>query len=271
MNLDFLFWLFLGGLIVATMQDLKRREVDDWLNLFLIVASFSFIFLRAVFEKEPLLVFQLGFSVTVMFILMNMFYYGHVFAGGDAKLLFAMTAFFIGVSFIETLINIGTFALFLMIAGSVYGLFYSLVLYFKNFKAVNAGIKKEFGGGILLSFVAGGVLIVMSFFNIYFLIFAVFAFLLPLLYIFARGLENVSMIRSISGKELREGDWLFEDVVVSGKTVKANWDGVSLSEMKLMKNLKSIKIKEGIPFVPAFLIAFFLYVFLKDFFLGLIV
>jgi len=56
---------------------------------------------------------------------MNLFYYGRVFAGGDAKLLIAMTAFFVGVSFYESMINIGVFVLFLMISGSVYGLGYS--------------------------------------------------------------------------------------------------------------------------------------------------
>ncbi|MCH7851097.1 MAG: prepilin peptidase [Nanoarchaeota archaeon] len=268
MDFGFLFWLFLIGLIVAALQDLKRREVDDWLNLFLIVASFSFIFLRAIFESNGILVYQLGFAVAIMFALMNLFYYGHVFAGGDAKLLFAMTALFIGVSFIETLINIGTYTLFLMFAGSIYGLLYSLGLYFANFKKVNAGIKKRLGGGILLSFVIGTVLLAGSFFNIYFLILGVFAFLFPLLYIFAKGLENISMIKTIKGEDLREGDWLFEDVTVNGKTILANWDGVSRNEMKIMKNLKQVKIKEGIPFIPAFLLAFFFYVFFKDFFLS---
>jgi len=47
-------------------------------------------------EKDLNLIYQLGFSVVILFSLMNLFYYGHVFAGGDAKLLFAMTAFFMG-------------------------------------------------------------------------------------------------------------------------------------------------------------------------------
>jgi len=222
-------------------------------------------------EKDLNLIYQLGFSVVILFSLMNLFYYGHVFAGGDAKLLFAMTAFFIGVSFTQTLINIGTFALFLMIAGSVYGLFYSFVLYFMNIKAVNAKIKKEFKGPILLSFVLGGVFLVFGFFNIYFLIFAMFAIVFPLLYIFAKGLEDVSMIKTIKGVDLREGDWLFKDVTVGRKTIKANWDGLTEEEMKLMKNLKKVKIKEGIPFSPAFLMAFLLYVFFQDFLINIVI
>ena len=44
MVFGFLFWLFLIGIVVASLQDLKRREVDNWLNLFLLVASFVFVF-----------------------------------------------------------------------------------------------------------------------------------------------------------------------------------------------------------------------------------
>ena len=269
----FLFWLFLIGIIVASLQDLKRKEVDDWLNLFLIVASFSFILLMAFFEKDATLVFQLGFLTIILFILMNAFYYGHIFAGGDAKLLFAMTAFFIGLSFFETLINLGIFILFLMFSGALYGIGYSLALYFKNFKKVNEGIKQEFGGIWIFSLaISGFVLIAVSLINFYFFFLTLFIFVFPLIYVFAKGLEDVSMIKTISWKDLREGDWLAQDVVVGNKIIKAKWEGVSNEEIELMKNLKSIKIKDGMPFVPAFFIAFISYVFFKnwvlDFLLG---
>jgi len=269
----FLFWLFLIGIIVASLQDLKRKEVDDWLNLFLIVASFSFILLMAFFEKDATLVFQLGFLTIILFILMNAFYYGYIFAGGDAKLLFAMTAFFIGLSFFETLINLGIFILFLMFSGALYGIGYSLALYFKNFKKVNEGIKQEFGGIWIFSLaISGFVLIAVSLINFYFFFLTLFIFVFPLIYVFAKGLEDVSMIKTISWKDLREGDWLAQDVVVGNKIIKAKWDGVSNEEIELMKNLKSIKIKDGMPFVPAFFIAFISYVFFKnwvlDFLLG---
>ena len=80
--------------------------------------------------------------------------------------------------------------------------------------------------------------------------------LFPVLYVFAKGLEGVSMTRYISGKELREGDWLADDIKVKGKVIKADWDGLSLENIKLLKNFKKVKIKEGLPLVPAFLIAF---------------
>lgn len=270
MNFGFLFWLFLIGIMVAVFQDLKRREIDDWLNLLLIFTSFSFIIFKAIIEENPSLVYQLGFLVVIMFSFMNLFYYGRVFAGGDAKLLFALTALFIGTTFVETLVNAGSFLLFLMIAGSVYGLTYSLVIYFRNFGRVNKSIKKEFRKELVLIFKAGLVFFILGFFNIYFFLFGIFTFLFPLLYIFTKGLENVLMIKVIKGKDLREGDWLFKDVKVGRKIVKANWDGVSVSDIKLMKDLRFVKIRQGMAFAPSFLIAFLIYVFLQNYFLKFI-
>ncbi len=279
----FLFWLFFAGIVVAVFQDLKRREVDNWLNLFLLVASFSFVFFRAIFERDSSIIFLAGFLLILMFVLMNVFYYGRVFAGGDAKLLFAMTVFFVGVSFVESLINVGIFILFLMISGSVYGLIYSLVLYFKNFEKVNGEIycfASELG---ILCWVFGGCVVLLGFFSFVFLLVGIFILLGFGLYVFAKGIEKVVMIKIVSGKELREGDWLVDDIVFHGVAgrrsqvagvknivIKADWDGLSSENIKLLKGRKKVKIKDGLPFVPAFLIAFLCYVFLKGWVLAFI-
>jgi Flp pilus assembly protein protease CpaA len=262
MMFGFLFWLFLIGIIIASLQDLKRREVDNWLNVFLLVAGFVFVFYKAIFEGDITIVFQAGFALVVMFVFMNLFYYGRVFAGGDAKLLVAMTAFFVGVTFYGTLINIGIFLLFLMFSGSIYGLVYSFVLYVKDFDKVNVEMRKV-GGNYLWIVGVGVVIMLLGLLSFVFFVVGAFAILTFLLYVFAKGLEAVSMVRVVSGKELMEGDWLVDDVKVKGKTIKADWDGLSLEDIKLMKGKKKVKIKDGLPFVPAFLIAFLGYVFLK--------
>jgi len=271
MAFGFLFWLFFSGLIVASLQDLKRREVDNWLNLFLLFASFSFIFFRVIFERDATVIFQAGFVLVIMFVLMNFFYYGRVFAGGDVKLLFAMGLFFLGAGFAGTLINIGIFLLFLMFAGSIYGMLYSLVLYAQDFKRVNEEIRKGFAASwVKFSVVVGAVLLALSFVSGIFLFFSVFALALPVLFVFAKGLESVSMIKVVSGKELREGDWLVDDIKVGKRVIRADWGGLSSEDVKLLRKRKKIKIKEGIPFVPAFLIAFILYVLLRGWLIGVI-
>ncbi len=268
----FLFWLFFIGLVIASFQDLKRREVDNWLNLFLLMSSLSFVFYRGILSNNLNSIFLVGILLVIMFAIMNMFYYGRVFAGGDAKLLFAMTVFFLGATFWVSLLNIGIFILFLMVSGSVYGISYSVILWFQNKKKVN----KEM---ILLAkkikiklFILSSIIIsLFGFFSFFFFLFGALVFLFPFLYIFAKGLENVSMVKMVSGNELREGDWLVDDVRVGSKVVKADWDGLSLKNIKLLRKSKKILIKEGIPFVPAFLFAFFEYVFLKGWFISLFI
>ncbi|MFH1521764.1 MAG: prepilin peptidase, partial [archaeon] len=216
----FLFWLFFIGIVVASSQDLKRREVDNWLNLFLLIVSFAFVFYKAIFEGDTAIIFQAGFALVIMFAFMNLFYYGRVFAGGDAKLLVAMTVFFVGVDFSMTLINMGIFLLFLMFSGSIYGLVYSVVLYVKDFKKVNKEIRKGFENlWVRYVILLGIVMFVFSYVDWIFLFLSVFLFLLSVLYVFAKGLENVSMMRCVSGKELREGDWLVDDIRVGKKVI----------------------------------------------------
>jgi len=270
MEFGFLFWLFFSGIVVASLQDLKRREVDNWLNLFLLVSSSVFVFYGAILSGRLDIIFHLGVLLVVMGIVMNLFYYGRVFAGGDAKLLFAMTAFFLGSVFWESMTNLGVFLLFLMVSGSVYGLIYSGVLWFRNREKVNremVSIAKK----MKIFYVEGVVvaLMLLGFVNAIFFLVGGLIFVFPLLYVFAKGLENVSMIRKVSGKELREGDWLVKDVKVGRKVIKANWDGLSLKDVELLRGKGSVLIKEGLPFVPAFLIAFLGYVFLKSWFLGM--
>lgn len=273
MNFEFLFWLSLAGIIVASVQDLKRREVDNWLNLFLIFSGLVYVFFGVILSGELNRIFLLGFLLMIMFVVMEVFYYGRVFGGGDAKLLFALTPFFLGLGFFDSIVNVGVFLLFLMLGGSVYGLFYSGVLWWKNRRQVNKEMKSiarewkfryfvagggmffalgliwnfVFESGIWLSFLGGG-LIVFSF-----------------LEVFAKGLENVSMVREIRGSNLREGDWLVNDVKVGGRIVKADWEGLRQDDVELLKNKKAVLIKEGLPFVPAFLIAFVGYVLLRGF------
>ena len=65
MMFGFLFWLFLIGIVVASLQDLKRREVDNWLNVFLLVASFVFVFYVAIFNRDVTIIFRAGFGYTI--------------------------------------------------------------------------------------------------------------------------------------------------------------------------------------------------------------
>ncbi|MBT6820133.1 hypothetical protein HOA55_02145 [archaeon] len=274
MALDVVFWVFLIGIIIASLQDLKRREVDHWLVLSMMVFGFAYIAFEAIFGLNSSIVVLGIISFLVMFVIMNIFYYGRIFGGGDAKLLFALFVVFVGTSATGTLINIGWFILFLMLSGSVYGLIYSGVLFGMNFKKVKVEFKKGFENvWARYAIAAGIILFVLSYIDWLFFIPAIFLLIGPVLFVFAKSLESVVMIKKISPSKLREGDWLAEDLKVGRRVIEADWGGLSLEDIALIKKSKKkkIEIKEGLPFVPAFLMAFLAYYFLKGWVFGLLV
>jgi prepilin signal peptidase PulO-like enzyme (type II secretory pathway) len=72
------------------------------------------------------------------------------------------------------------------------------------------------------------------------------------------------MVKSVSAGKLTVGDWLYQKVRVGRKLIKPYWEGLSEEEVKLLrKSKKKIKIKQGIPFVPSFFLAFLLFLLLR--------
>ena len=65
------------------------------------------------------------------------------------------------------------------------------------------------------------------------------------------------MIKKIGVGKLTEGDWLYKDVKIGRKLIKASWNGVSKEELKfIQKKNRTVVIRQGVPFVPVFLITF---------------
>ena len=71
------------------------------------------------------------------------------------------------------------------------------------------------------------------------------------------------MLKYVNPKELTEGDWIAEDIIVSKKRICGPKDlGIEMRQIKKLISLKKkgkikkVLIKVGIPFVPSFLIAF---------------
>jgi Flp pilus assembly protein protease CpaA len=86
---EYLFLFLLGGMwiVFAVVQDLRTREISNWLTFSLIGIVLAY---RAFYSLESgdLDFFLFGvFGVAAFWILGYVFYYGRVFAGGDVKLL----------------------------------------------------------------------------------------------------------------------------------------------------------------------------------------
>jgi len=259
------FLFVLAGIytLIASIQDLKKREVDDWLSFSLIIFALGFRFFYCLFENGSFSFFYQGLiGLGMFFVIGNLLYYSHFFAGGDAKLMIALgTILPIYDSFRNNLYIFMIFFLIFLFAGLFYTLFFSIFLAVKN----KNEFKKEFASSIRkdrkiaylglvigLIFIAGGFVLdsILFYPGILFVI-------LPYIYVFSKSIEKVSMIKRIDAKNLQEGDWLYKDVKVGKKNIIVKWDGLSKEEIKLLRKYKKkVLIKQGIPFVPVFFISF---------------
>ncbi len=264
--MSFLFFIFFIGIFIAMCQDFRRREVDDWLN-FLLFFSGSFFL---VLSLKNFNLASYGFFTFLVCIFSFALYYLRFFAGGDAKLVFAMTPLFYEIFLMKSIQNLSVFFILLFFSGAVYGLGYLIFSLLKNFKK----FKKEFFVNLKKSIFIRYITIfsffflVLSFWNIYLLSLFILIFSFSLLFLLAKSVEKVSFIVRKKTTNLVEGDWLEKDISVGKSTVKSSWEGLSKRDILLLKKYhKTVIVKEGIPYVPAFFIAFCLYLFREHLFL----
>jgi hypothetical protein len=193
-----------------------------------------------------------------------------MFAAGDFKILIAIFSVlplssnsFILDWRLNLFLMLG-FLIMFMLAGAVYGIIFTFLLSLKNFKFFKKEFKKQFikfKSAVIFSFL----LFLLAFILSYTIgslatLLGIIIFISSILLVYAKAVEETSMIKQVKVSNLTIGDWLVNSVKISSKTIKPNWQGLSEDELKLIqKNLnksKKILVKEGIPFVPAFLLGF---------------
>jgi len=257
----FLFVLALIFIIFAVVQDLRSREIANWLNWSLIIFALGFRFFYSLFSGEWNFVLQGIIGFGIFFVLGNALYYSHVFAGGDAKLMIALGAIlpFSNNLFANLKIFILFFFLFLIV-GAIYGLIMTVIFSFRKWRDFRKEFFKRFRKGIWL--ICGGLVfsigvLCLSFMDAIFIWLGLILFVLPYLYFYSKAVDEVCMVREVSVLQLTEGDWLYEDVKVKGKVIKANWDGLDIKDIELLKKeKKKVLVRYGIQFAPVFLISF---------------
>lgn len=277
---EFLLIIALIWLIIAGYEDIKKREVANWLSFSLIIFALGYRLIYSVINKEIMFFIYGLFGFAVFFLLAYIFYYARVFAGGDAKLLIGLGAVLtLAPSFFRNIMILGVFVFLLLAVGGVYGLVYSVFLVSVNKKKFSKEFEKQFRlrKSIFYLAVAFAFLsLAMVFYAGYFLLFVLplIFILFPFLYVYAKAVEESCMIKEIAGSKVTVGDWLYEEVIVrvggKKKKIKPYWEGLSEEEVQLLRNSrKKVKIKQGIPFVPSFLISYVLLILLKNYFLNL--
>ncbi len=259
----FLIFLALAWIVAATISDLKKREVPDWLNFSLIAIALLARLLFSLLEGDFSFFFWGIIYLAAFFLLANLFYHGKVFAGGDAKLLMG-----VGVVLAEPpkLVEISsifplpfTFVANLFLIGSIYGLLFTIFIVYKNRGRFLKEFNKRKGSLKISLFLTAAIAFLLIAFltkNYLFIAFSILAIIFPHLYLTIKITEEVGMISRVPARQLTEGDWLAKPVRVGRKTINPTWEGLSKKDISLLeKAKKNVLVKYGLPFVPAFLLA----------------
>lgn len=253
---------------IATYTDIRSREVPDWLNFAGIAAGFG---IRLIWALQTNDWAQLGWGAmgfALFFAVGVLMYYTGQWGGGDSKLLMALGVLF-GFDF--TLFSIAlAFLIWALFAGAAYGLVWSVVLavaHRRDFARKYASLSRQYVKAhvpVWTAFVLGIAFAIATddqLFRILMLSIGIAAPVLFYLMLCVKAVENCCMYTAMAPSRLTEGDWIAKNVVIRGKYVCGPKDlGVTKKTIQQLKrlNVKSVLVKEGIPFVPSFFIAFVL-------------
>ena len=279
--------IIVSFLVAAAINDLKKREVPNWVNYGLVVVGLALGLLQsAVTADWHFIIFSIAGTAAALALSSLMFYTGQ-WGGGDSKLLIGMGAA-LGLSFATAapfLSISGQFASFLFNLVAV-SLFYAIAmgsfLAFRNKDKFTAELKKQMESCaalrkfVLVAAVVGLIAIAAAndlLVRISILIILVAMFFGLYLSIMAKAVEKACMLKKVSPLKLTEGDWIARDVVVGGKRICGPKDlGIEKGQIRQLvalywkKKIRYVTVKEGIPFAPTFLIAYLVTIFAGNIF-----
>ncbi|MBS3176098.1 prepilin peptidase [Candidatus Woesearchaeota archaeon] len=256
-------------LLLGSYTDFKIREVPDYLSYGMIIAGIG---LRALYSAMTLDYWIILEGILGLGIMLGigcaMFYLGQ-WGGGDSKVLMALGSL-IGIQLTLDQFML-SFFLNLLIIGGIFGTLWCFGLaYVHRKKFVPEFLRLKTEKNVLLwrrlALLVAAFLIIYSFFvpllqRIAVVLLALLVLLSSYTFIFIKGIENVCMYKKIPVSQLREGDWIAEEIILNHKKIVGPKDlGISKEQITILQNsagqgkIKQVLIKEGMPFVPAFFI-----------------
>lgn len=282
-------WVFIAvallGTIFGTITDLKGRWVPDWSNYALIFFGLGGHAILSVLTLsiKPILLSLAGAGFFYL-ISLAMFYSG-AWGGGDAKLFIGLGALLpIYPIIISNYMQIATapwpFLLTLwlnvMLVGVVFGLVSMFYLWAKHKQKVNKELMKSIKKyklvvyGSLATLFIPGIMYLYTNWNLIAMLWVLTVMLIVSIFV-TKAVEKACMHKIVRPSKLVEGDWVTEPVKIWGKTIyHPEKYGIEQKDIdKLIKlekqgKLKNIKIKEGLPYVPAILVGLILSLFVGD-------
>lgn len=269
-----MFQLFIAfaGIIIGTLTDIKKREVPDWVNFSLIGAGLGISLMYSIHLSNYWILLFSFTGLGAGYVLGAAMYYTGQWGGGDAKMIMGIGAL-TGLPFLPSWWGqtpfFVLFLLFSVFAGAAYGVAWMIVLFVKHRKKVTAHLSKKLRTKKMLRTRIAVIIsaIIIALVGVFMpgpltFMFVLLAALLYITFYFSlavKAVEETCFIQQRAVGDLVEGDWMIEDVKKGKKIlVEATSSGITKEQLSLLKkhNIKEVTIKEGIPFVPSFLIAF---------------
>ncbi len=261
----------IASLLVASINDIKKREVPNWISYGLLFFIFATRILESIVIKDPKYIYLTFLYFIIFAIFGNIMYFARQWGGGDTKLIFSLGAAF-GVRPFYMSQPIMPLPLILvtnlLVVGALYGLFYAVVLAFNNRKGFikefvkmnqNPRLKKAKIIILILAISVVGISFMypLGLFGYHIGILSILMLLMPYLFTFIKSVELSCMYKKIPVSKLTEGDWVENDVYKNNKLLyKVNPYGISKEQIKSLKKMrmKEVLVKEGIQFIPSFLL-----------------
>lgn len=265
-------------LIIASLTDIKTREVPDWINFSIIPLALGIRLIWSLSTNDYSYIIEglVGFSA--FFILALLMFYTGQWGGGDSKMLMGMGAL-IGFPYqfwssnINWLIEpLPSFLINTVVVGSIYGLMWSILIGFKNKEKFSKELKKLikekkkiikwwniciFIIFVLTLFIQDDVIKLLT------ILLLVLIHLTFYMIFFIKTIEKSCMLKYVKPTEVTEGDWIAKKIFVNKKYIAGPKDlGIEKKQLRKLVNyynkgkIKKVLIKVGIPFVPIFLIAY---------------
>ncbi len=268
--------LALFALAVGSATDIKKREVPDWISYGLIFSALGVRLLYSLFTKQPTTVLNGVFGFVIFWVIANVLYRLKQWGGGDAKIFMGLGAVIgLGIFNVQSYTVLGIFVLLIIFTGAFYGIIYSGILALKNkqnFRKAYAENMKDFryvvwfANVFLFGFLVFFVLNPENSFAFLLLGVSLIFFLGIHSFMLTKSVEKTCLLQKVKAYKLTEGDWVMETIRHNGKViVKKDNLGITKAQIKALKTYKKpILIKLGIPFIPAFLIAYIILLLARD-------
>jgi Flp pilus assembly protein protease CpaA len=262
--------------IIATYIDLKERYVPDFINYFLIIFGIISALLISIIQKNYTIVLISIFGAIAFYLIGGLLYSLGIWGGGDAKLLAGFGAILANITNITVWPSLLTILFNIITFGAIFGVIFSILLAIKYRKKFIKEIRKllkqyNYIWKILWVSLAITFIFYLRINSINILLIWAMAVILFYLLVSLKAIENVCMYRKIKPSKLVEGDWISKPIKIKNKLIyQPEKTGISKPYIKkliqLEKNnkLNYIIVKDGVPYVPAFLGALILTIFQID-------